>query len=272
MPLPQKYALVFPTHVPAMLGLRPLVELLRASLPSSPTPIVAHLSEVPSDTRPILFGAHFPAVREEWGPVRDDAIVYETEQHAWWFPDTYRAWLSERSAVWSVFKTVVPRAIYVPTGYSQLFDVPWLHGAQGTPWIDVLHYGAFSPHREQVLREVSRIGLNVVSVNQTFDEALSKLLGDAKCVVSINFGGEGDGQRLAVLRCVVPMCRGIATLAELTPDTRDAGWTPVVSSAEDFAQSAQQVVQNYKGYGQLCREVIQRCPYEETVRRALAES
>lgn len=261
----KKYTIVFPEHHGIVRGIRGIFEITREALHCN---AVRNLSEVPVDSRPILFGANVPYIRAEWGKVRDDAIIYELEQHSWWLPDDYVEWLTGFT-VWSCFKGTVPNSIYVPAGYSPLFDVPYKTYESNEKWIDVLHYGGATPHRSDVLRSISKAGLNVVNTNSTFDEHLYRLIDASKCTVSINIGGSGDGRRFTVVRNFIPMCRGVAVVAERTPDIGDCGWIPVTSEEDDFPRVVSSVVSSYKEFGRYQRELIMRHPFSEIVRRAL---
>jgi hypothetical protein len=217
-----------------------------------------------------MIGAHEPAQRSEWGDLRDDLIIYETEQHSWWLTPPYLEWL-KKYTVWSLFKDTVPNSIYVPTGYSPLFDVPY-KTCESNKWIDVLHYGSNSLHRAGVLRSFCMSGLNVVDTNKTYHEHLYRLIDSAKCVVAINFGGPGDGQHFTVLRCFIPMCRGVAVVAESTPDMWNAGWGPTVADEVNFTQVVWSVVNRYKEYGERDRVMVMQYPYSDIIHAALEKS
>jgi hypothetical protein len=260
-----KYTVVFPKHLEG--GFTDLVRIMEESIHCS---VVQTVREVPTDSRPIMIGAHELAQRNEWGDLRDDAIIYETEQHSWWLTPQYLEWL-KKYTVWSLFKDTVPNSIYVPTGYSPLFDVPY-KTYESNKWIDVLHYGFSSPHRDDVLRSLCVSGFNVVSTNKTYHANLYRLIDSAKCVVAINFGGQGDGQRFTVLRCFIPMCRGVATVAERTPDMWKAGWAPTVADEVNFTQVVGSVVNRYKEFGERDRDTIMQRPYSNIIREALEKS
>ena len=260
MPDTSKYTIVFADQIPMVCGLRPLVNITQYSLGCN---VVRDLKDVPLDSRPILFAANVPFIRRTWGNVRDDAIIYETEQHSWWLPQDYIDWLKNYT-VWSVFKNVIQDSIYVPPGYSDLFKP-----SHENKWIDVLHYGSSTPHRSSVIQEISRTGLKIMHVGNIYDDTLNYLIGCSKCVVSINIGGPGDGARFAVVRCMVPMSRGVPVLAETTQDIHDCGWAPTNSDETNLPKLAQSIVDNYEDYGERDYELIKKYPFSETVRIAL---
>ena len=99
----QKYVILFPDYPPSFRALRVLVDILQDVLRCD---VVGNLNDVPSNLRPIVLGAHVSAIRNSWGKLRDDAIIYETEQHAYWFSQEYLDWLKNYT-VWSVFKGTV---------------------------------------------------------------------------------------------------------------------------------------------------------------------
>ena len=125
-----KYTVVFPAHLEG--GFTDLVLLMKDAIHC---PIVRTLKEVPTNSRPIMIGAHELPQRMEWGNLRDDMIIYETEQHSWWLVPEYMDWL-KKYTVWSLFKNTIPNSIYVPTGYSTLFDIPYATYESTEKWID----------------------------------------------------------------------------------------------------------------------------------------
>ena len=114
--------------------------------------------------------------------------------------------------------------------------------------------------------------MNIVDTTATFDDHLYRLIDSAKCTISINVGFNGDGKRFTVLRNFIPMCRGVAVVAERTPDMWDAGWAPVIADEANFPEVVMSVVSHYKEFAISQREMIMQFPYSDIIRAALEAS
>ena len=171
--------------------------------------------------RLIVIGAHLLGPQALAG-LPHDAIIYNSEQiqeGSSWIGESYLDALKSR-VIWDYSAENVRRLSalgatavrHVPVGYvPELARIP-----QANEDIDILFYGSLNERRQNVLDELKKRGLNVVSLFGIYGEERDRAIARAKVVLMIHFYAS---KIFEVVRAAYLLTNEKAVVAECGPDT-----------------------------------------------------
>jgi len=246
-----KFAVYVPNTSRHFSALKYLVDSLALTLDA---PVVHHTDDIPNDVVPVVLGAHAAPVHEE---IVRRAIVYNTEQHGYWFSPQYRRTMQLARAVWCVFGTVdcVCPTVAVPPGY-----VPGLGCRPHSTLPGGIFRGYPTKHR---LLTLDRIGefTPVMAVYGAYGAQLPR----ARWELCMHLGGHGT--KLESVRCVEAIADGRAVIAEESAEVA-GDWT----SAIPQGLSKDEVLYHVRHSAEVHEQqmfALRASPYSEIVREAL---
>jgi hypothetical protein len=206
-------------------------------------------------TRRVVFGGGMERITPIEEQLRPNDVVFNLEQlydgcmhvseayvrqmercHVWDYAECNREWLMDRHDI------VVERLLHI--GHAPELAVP--RTLPKVRPIDVLFYGWLRPRRTSVLQQLRDKGLNVVAMEQVYDDALYDLMRRSKLVLNIHMHPSAV---LEVLRVVPAVMLGVPVLSE--PSTSPSliyPWKHVLHMApyEQLADRVMVLLQHYE--------------------------